>query len=523
MKKLATLLLAVIMVFSLFACDNGDDTVNTYVGTIFGNKFTLKIDGDSATAINLHKETDDGVAMTVEMQLIGGKATVSGNNVSADFSKSVTYGLSFSFSGEGAEEFANAFKKSLLSGVSTDSDKKLVNDLFEGKTIRFDKSSILSKLFEGFVYVSAIVDNASGSALYTEARYENGRKVVYEYYESGAIKKETYYNADGAIDSVEEYEDKKPSNPSDDEMTGNKEDNGGETNQRPTDSKQDQNNNQQTPPATDDSSSTKTEDEKIPSSSSSDKTDDEHITDSDEEKDEENTVMGGGTTIGGIVIGGNGEVIVGGNGGTLNAGEGGGIDLSDGVLFYIQGTFFGTYSGMDAVLDLPASKNPTFSIKAVIEEGDTTIKQNILVKGGELIYCNSILAIVNFDVPDVKYYMTVELEGSGAEAYKQKMLSDLNSSGMSQTDIQLYKDALNGIEISFGKESSIYQGIKLPAIKFKLDINKARFESERFDIDEHQNQGNTSSGNKDIYDSLTNIGGTATKDPNAGSKDNSNN
>ena len=64
-------------------------------------------------------------------------------------------------------------------------------------------------------------------------------------------------------------------------------------------------------------------------------------------------------------------------------------------------------------------------------------------------------------------------------------------------------------------ENEIYQGIKLHAIKFKLDINKVRFESERFDIEQHQNQNNANSGNTNIYDSLTNIGGTATKDPEA--------
>ncbi len=641
MKKIIAVFLSLIMAISLFACDTSDDSVMTYKGNFFGEVMNLVVDGDKVTATLSQQYVEDGVNVTFSIALIDGKASVSGSNLSADFSD-VTYEMLIKLSGGDVDAYIEETKEHLLSSVETEADKQLVNDLLAGKPVKFGKESALSAIVENFVSLKATVNSSKGTALFTEIKYETGYKYVFEYYDNGNVKSESYYKPDGTLDYKDEFENTAPENDGEN----------GKTEEKPSQTQTP--NNQE-------------------NHESNDKHPDVTDNETDKQPDDGNVVIGGNSTypvgiytgvyeekdaileikedgtpilklkfkgemdnviieqnftitngrlhignekaliidfgvdeikyVSSMKISGSGaseyissmlkmvnesddmtvvdkqiyrdllngkevtfgkeayiyngvklhtihfdfkengtfeakevQVVIGGgtssgNGGSfeyddsfpgssgsynpptndpeadINNGGNGGINLNDGVLFYMIGTFKGQYSGMDAVIDFPENRQPVLTLKVEMREGDAVINQTIKVEKGKLIYHNSVLAIIDFTVEDILYTMSMTVNGSGAAEYKQKILSDVESSNMSDSDKTLYKFLLNGKEVKFGKKSELYQGIKLPMIKFLLDGNTLSFTSERFNPDESTSGKIETDSSSSIEDDLLNIGG----------------
>lgn len=489
MKKIIPLLLAIIMVFSLFSCDEEDKgNTLTYTGSFFDGELTLYVKGDTVTAVNTSQHVEDGISVSMTMSIIGGRATVSDDTVDADFSGNITYELAFAFDGEGVEEYVSEVKEYWLSEVTSDADKKLVNDLFSGKTVRYDKTSALADMNEwGMTFISADVNG--NKALFTEVGYFSGEKWVFEYYDDGSLKTESFYNSNGDLDYSNSYgDDELDGGIGDENQTTHDPNLGADDNNKEDDGDHKNDDDVKYPMSTDD-------DVKYPMS-----TDDETVyypEDSDKEDD---------------FHPGSDDIIIPELGTTDKDDEKTDIDYSEGIIFYIQGIYTGKYSGMDSILTLPADKQPTFELDVTMTEGDTTIKQHFIVRNGKLVYSNGIMAVIDFEVENISYTMTMEVTGSGAEAYKQQMMNDLNGSNMSNSDKKLYQDALNGKEITFGKESEIYKGVKLPAIKFIFDDKTATYVSERVSIDTDGSSSSDNSGKIEISgsaspDSLLDIGG----------------
>lgn len=454
MKRLLTLLMAVIMVFSLFACDSGDESEVIYKCALQDGNFTLKVKGESVTMLNTAEGVEGGVEIKSTTAIIGGKATVSGGKLTADFSGNVKYEVSLTVKGDDAEQYLNSMKEFFLEAVKTDADKKLVNDLMSGKTVSFDKSSALAALIVDVSYIRADVNASKESALFTEIGYMSGDKTVYEYYESGSLKSESYYDEEGELIYSDEHEDKEPSS-----GNGNESNGAVKPNEKPNDP-----NPEQTGGA----------DPVYPDKNEDDKA--EYPDNGDEDVGGEN----GGTIGGGnVIIGGNGE--------------------------YSTGSFSGTYNNMDAELTLSEGESPIFYLEANFADGDVSVKQKTTVTNGDIVVGSGDTVIIDFDTENVSYRMKMSITGAGAEAYKSSALESANSDpNMSDSDKALYRDLLDGKTITFGRESYLYNAFKLGSVQFTLDTEKGTFEGERVYVAiGGGNEVNTGNG-----------GGGATDDPN---------
>ena len=224
MKRIILLLLAVTLVFSLFACNKSDKKPSDPPpastpdgeelkcdGMLFDNEMSFHFNGKHATLSLTQIETlelDDG--KIVSTVLVANATTASkknGNGFSVDLTADDSpYIVGLSAAGDGAEAHMAQRKELLLKLVKSDSDKALVDKLFTDGSIYFYHDSALTTFLLGIIgYDITIIGDTQFR--FDECRFADGTKVSFEYYESGNLKKETYYLASGEIDHVNEHED----------------------------------------------------------------------------------------------------------------------------------------------------------------------------------------------------------------------------------------------------------------------------------------------------------------------------
>lgn len=224
MKRIILFLLALTLVFSLFACNKSDkkapadpteqtpeDESPRYTGMLFDNEMTFFFNGKSATLSFTQMETfelDDG--KLVGIVLIANATTAAaknGNGFSIDLTADDSpYIVGLSAAGDGAEAYMAEQKALYLELVESDADKELVNVLFTGKSVHFYHDSALTTfLFDIVGYDITLIGDTQFR--FDECRFADGTKVSFEYYESGNLKKETYYLVNGEVDHTVEHDD----------------------------------------------------------------------------------------------------------------------------------------------------------------------------------------------------------------------------------------------------------------------------------------------------------------------------
>ncbi len=220
MKKIILFLLALTLVFSLFACNKSDkkapadppeDESLECKGMLFDNEMSFSFNGKHAILTLLQMETfelDDGkIVGTVLIANVTTAAAKDGNGFSVDLTADNSpYIVGLTAAGDGAEAYMAEQKAIYLELVESDADKELVNVLFTGESVYFYHDSALTTFLFGIIgYDITLIGDTQFR--FDECRFADGTKVSFEYYESGNLKKETYFLVNGEIDYVNEYED----------------------------------------------------------------------------------------------------------------------------------------------------------------------------------------------------------------------------------------------------------------------------------------------------------------------------
>ena len=223
MKRLILFLLAITLAFSLFSCDKSEkgssktppDTdpnneMTSYSGKLFGSDVRFSLNGKHGVLSLTKSETLEKDGKLVSYVLILSATTNAvkdGNCYSLDLTVSdAAYIAILSAAGDGAEAFLTETKGEIIALAKSDDDIALINELFEKGSVAFYKDSALTSLLDWLVGYDVTLINDT-QFRFDECRYADGSKIVWEYYESGNVKSEKRYRADGEVDYSNDFDD----------------------------------------------------------------------------------------------------------------------------------------------------------------------------------------------------------------------------------------------------------------------------------------------------------------------------